>query len=125
MAKYGPEPEQAQLASIVRKYLKKRGYYDPNGTEIEACAPAKKGWIAVDAWETDEEGFTSPSKDFHFGWRTQCDINGKNRMGGFVGFETIEYIIAENMVKAGNLPRSSRDNTLTAGGLSGPLWGNR
>ena len=94
-ADYGQKPTQSELPGMIRKYLKSQEYYDPNGAEIENCTDLVQGWI-------DNFNYTD-STPFIFVWTVKCDVNGKNRMGGFTGFQTLEYHLKDGAVIEGDI----------------------
>lgn len=117
-AQYGSAPAKLEVPEMIRRYLKASGYYDPNGSEIEACTDPIQGWVKNPNYDSREE--------FVFGWKVSCDINGKNRMGGFVGFETIQYFVKDGNVIAGNLPVGGQgSNLLFTPSNKFILWGGR
>ena len=115
-ANYGTAPASSELPDLLRKYLKATGYFDPNGTEIENCSQPIKGWVRNDNYDVDA--------DFLFGWKSNCDVNGKNRLGGHVGFETIEYFLKDGKVLSGRQPRTGDPhNSLFTPGSKFSVWG--
>ncbi|MCB0346973.1 MAG: hypothetical protein KDD66_17775 [Bdellovibrionales bacterium] len=116
-ANYGEAPDVSEIPVMVRQYLKRSGYYDPNGAEIEGCTEPERGWVKNLDYEIHA--------DFLFGWKTQCDVNGKNRMGGFVGFQAIEYVILDDKVIAGRWPTTASSGGPIFTPDSKPvIWGN-
>ena len=95
-ADYGPKPALEEVPTMLRKYFKRAGYYDPNGVEIEECSALEKGWRHK--LEKRQES------RYYFGWLSSCDINGKNLMGGFIGFRRASYLIHSGEVVEGALP---------------------
>ena len=98
VAHYGSKPLVSNIPQMVRNYLKISKYYDPNGAEIEECAEPVKGWI--DDLSVDYD-INNP---YLYGWKTQCDINSKNRIGGFTGFKRKSYFIKNDQVIKGYIP---------------------
>lgn len=96
-ADYGSAPPTSTIPAMVRKFLKERGYFDPNGAEIEACTEPKRGWT-INSYDSIYSG------DYIFGWEFFCDVNGKNLSGGFIGFETLRYLARDGAVYYGRLP---------------------
>lgn len=94
-ANYGNPPPVSALPELIKKYLKRKGYKDPNSAEIEDCSAPQKGWMhAGEKWESI----------FEYGWQFECDINAKNSMGGYVGFSREKYVYRDGEIKAGNIP---------------------
>jgi hypothetical protein len=104
-ANYGTKPIPEEVPEMVRSYLKRRGYFDPNGAEIEDCSEPEK------AWKYDPDNFEGWS--YLFGWQVRCDINAKNRMGGFIGFEAYDYLVKDGEILIGRIPFSGGGGLFT------------
>jgi len=107
LADYGSQPQVSELPELVRYYIKHNGFFDPNGAEIEECQNKGKNYALVDS-------YANPAT-FRFGWSVACFINTKNRIGGYTGFKTYDYLYKNGKIVSGTVPvvpTSPRSNPL-------------
>jgi len=123
-ADYGPKPNNDEIPEMVRRFLKRGGYFDPNGAEIEGCTEPRTVWL--DEFDCDGGPDYNPTgkTEFIFAWESRCDINSKNRMGGFTGFRRESYTLKNGKVVCGYIPTSTNLTRVTPlGGVLGGMLG--
>ncbi|MBU3594754.1 hypothetical protein ICN42_11695 [Polynucleobacter sp. 71A-WALBACH] len=82
-AKFTPQPKQAEIDKEVNSYLK-ANINEPEAAKKE-CAPPRKAW----AREFSHE----PAK---FGWMVVCDVNAKEKSGGFGPLKAYMFLFTTN-----------------------------
>jgi hypothetical protein len=88
-ADYGSPPATGNkevMRGLVVKRLKDVGYFDPNSAEVEDCSIPEKHW------EYSSVNSTMDKTGYSFGWRFLCDVNVKNRLGGYTGFRRSDFL---------------------------------
>ncbi len=70
---FGPKPTEEQAMEKIRMYLASN-LIDPMSAMIRCNKPSDEGWV----WR-------GPGFDIKYGYLVQCDVNAKNRFGGYVG----------------------------------------
>lgn len=95
-ANYGIPPNKSEFSELLRKYLKKSGYKDPNSAQVEDCSDPQKKWQHV------EDEYTPK---YFYGWQFECDLNAKNSMGGYVGFSRETFLFKDGEVRTGRIPQ--------------------
>ena len=84
-ASFGPEPIREEYMAIIEERI--RGIaLDPESIILN-CLEATKGWARRN--EMDQ-----PS----FGWLVACDVNGRNRFGGYTGNQPYAFLFNERGV---------------------------
>lgn len=94
-ADYGPPPptqDKAIMRTLVVRRLKDVGYFDPNSAEVEDCSTPEKHW------EYDTGRSTMEKTAYSFGWNFLCDVNVKNRQGGYTGFHRFNFLFSKDTV---------------------------
>lgn len=108
-ADYEESPNLESLESLARNFIKTdRQFYDPNGAEIERCTKPRKSW--ANEWDYY---YDSNTNEYIFTWEFNCHINGKNRLGGFIGFDEYKFIYHRGKVV--NMKRDFGNNTIWGG----------
>lgn len=79
-ANFGSKPSEEEAQRRIRQYLD-NVLIDPESLRLK-CSPVKKGWGRHNM-------FAPPI----FGWLVLCDVNSKNRMGGYAGARPMLFII--------------------------------
>lgn len=79
----GSKPDNSIVISTITSYLQKT-LIDPDSMKL-SCAESKKGWIR-------DLGF----KPHKYGWVVYCDVNGRNRMGGYAGSRPYAFLFVGN-----------------------------
>lgn len=75
--------------ALVSKFLKTRDFYDPNSLELEDCSlEGEKAWI----YNPDDHS------KFIYGYWASCDVNTKNRVGGYTGFKTVRLFQSKGVI---------------------------
>jgi hypothetical protein len=77
-ADFGPKPTQEEVLSSVKSDMS-RLLFDPYSAVYE-CGLARKAWANL-------------LGTIHFGWVAFCEINAKNRFGGYVGVRPYGFMI--------------------------------
>ncbi len=83
-AYYGPEPENYQ--EIIKNYMR-LVLIDPVSALYEFPNSPRKVWV-------NRHG------QIEYGWGLVCLINAKNRMGGYTGFQSHQFVICNGTVIA-------------------------
>lgn len=79
---FGPEPIREEYMAIIQKHFQEIAL-DPESIILN-CLAATKGWARRRI--TDR-----PS----FGWIVACDVNGRNRFGGYTGTQPYLFIFSD------------------------------
>ena len=88
-ASFGPEPQKEEYMTIIEDHL--RGIaLDPKSIILN-CLEATMGWARRRV--TDQ-----PS----FGWLVACDVNGRNRFGGYTGIQPYVFIFNDRGISVLN-----------------------
>lgn len=82
-ANYGPPVSSDEMLAQIKAYMSKR-LIDP-GSAIYNCNRPVKGWV-LGAGE-DTPTYT------YYGYMSDCEINAKNRFGGYTGAQTSRFMI--------------------------------
>jgi len=77
-AEFGPKPTQEEVLSSVKAHMS-RLLFDPYSAVYE-CGTARKAWVNLVG-------------KIHYGWAAFCEINAKNRFGGYVGARPYGFMI--------------------------------
>ena len=78
----GFERQFQSIASNSIKYYLQKTLIDPDSMRV-SCAESKKGWIR------ELGGGFKPPK---YGWVVYCDVNSKNRLGGYAGSRPYAFL---------------------------------
>lgn len=78
-AYFGEKPNQQEKLQIINEYVS-RDLIDPESLRLK-CAQPRKGWARPFF-----------SKPVTFGYVFACDVNAKNRMGGYTGGELYVFL---------------------------------
>jgi hypothetical protein len=78
-ADFGERPDSTRATATITNYLE-RTLIDPGSLRLR-CAEARKGWA--------RELISRPSQ---FGWVVYCEVNAKNRLGGYTGAKPHIYL---------------------------------
>jgi len=78
-ASFGPEPIREEYMAIIQKHFQEIAL-DPESIILN-CLAATKGW-------TRRRVTDRPS----FGWLVACDVNGRNRFGGYTGAQPYLFL---------------------------------
>jgi hypothetical protein len=81
-AYYGPYPENYK--NIIEKYMHSV-LFDPYSAHYYWSNPPRKAWM-------------NRIGTIYFGWAVECAINAKNRMGGYVGAQTYQFLLRDGQV---------------------------
>lgn len=79
-ADFGPRPSDKTAHSAIKEHLEQT-LLDPESMRLK-CSSINKGWAR-------EHIFAPPT----FGYLIICDVNAKNRMGGYVGAKEYAFVI--------------------------------
>ena len=82
-AKFTPQPKQAEIDKEVNSYLK-ANINEPEAAKKE-CSPPRKAWARALSYE--------PAK---FGWMVVCDVNAKEKSGGFGPLKAYMFLFTTN-----------------------------
>ena len=82
-AKFAPAPKQADIDKEVNAYLK-ANINEPEAAKKE-CAPPRKAWARAFSYETPK-----------FGWMVVCDVNAKEKSGGYGPLKAYMFLFTEN-----------------------------
>ncbi len=82
-AKFSPQPKQAEIDKEVNTYLK-ANVNEPEAAKKE-CAPPRKAWARTFSYE--------PAK---FGWMVVCDVNAKEKSGGYGSLKAYMFLFTAN-----------------------------
>ena len=86
-AKFPPQPNQAEINQQLNAYLK-ANINDPEAAKKE-CAPPRKAWARKFSYE--------PAK---FGWMVVCDVNAKEKSGGYGPLNAYMFLFTTNGVES-------------------------
>ncbi len=86
-AKFPPQPKQAEIDKEVNTYLK-ANINDADAAKKE-CSPPRKAWARAFSYE--------PAK---FGWMVVCDVNAKEKSGGFGPLKAYMFLFTTNGAQA-------------------------
>jgi hypothetical protein len=90
-ADFGERPNSARATATITNYLG-RTLIDPDSLRLRcADAEAKKGWAR-------EVG----DRQYRFGWSIYCEVNAKNRLGGYTGAKTHIFLFNGNNLVLGS-----------------------
>lgn len=81
-AYYGPYPSNYQ--DIIKEHMKYK-LFDPYSAVFEFPNQPARAWMV-------------PMGNKVYGWAVVCLINGKNRMGGYVGFQEHQFLLRDGQV---------------------------
>lgn len=99
-ADYGEKPNDTFAHTVIKESLVK-SLIDPDSLKL-GCAESKKGWLRG-------PGLSSPH---NYGWVIYCEVNAKNRLGGYTGAKPYVYLFRGNQVIAtdtyGDAPKGIR-----------------
>jgi hypothetical protein len=92
-ADHGPYPEHYE--AIIHEWIRTE-FFDPYSIrDLEIAKPMK-------GWRTGAPIFGE--KSIYYGWEVVVKLNGKNRMGGYVGLQTFDVLIRDGkVIWSGNL----------------------
>ena len=82
-ANYGERPNEARAKKTITNYLES-SLIDPDSLRLK-CAEPQKGWA--------REASSRPPR---FGWIIYCEVNAKNRLGGYTGAKPDIYLFNGN-----------------------------
>lgn len=82
-AKFPPQPKQAEIDKEVSAYLK-TNINEPEAAK-KVCAPPRKAWARTFSYESPK-----------FGWMVVCDVNAKERSGGYGPLKAYMFLFTEN-----------------------------
>ena len=95
----GSKPNSSIASNSIKYYLQKT-LIDPDSMRV-SCAESKKGWIR------ELGGGFKPPK---YGWVVYCDVNSKNRMGGYAGSQPYAFLfINSDLIDVYSDARIGRD----------------
>ncbi|MBJ6724396.1 hypothetical protein [Geomesophilobacter sediminis] len=81
-ADYGPQPSKEEAMQKVKQYLS-LVLIDPDSLKLACSDDIRKGWL-----RDDPLGGTP-----NFGWLIYCNVNAKNRFGGYTGYKNYFFAI--------------------------------
>lgn len=84
-ADYGQKMDDSLYVAYIQQSLRK-SLIDPDSLKL-SCANARKGWLRG-------LGYQPPQ----FGWVVYCEVNGKNRFGGYTGAKPYVYLFRGDRV---------------------------
>lgn len=82
-AKFSPQPKQAEIDKEVNGYLK-ANVNEPDAAKKQ-CSPPRKAWARTFSYESPK-----------FGWMVVCDVNAKERSGGYGPLKAYMFLFTEN-----------------------------
>lgn len=85
-ADYGSRPTDEQVVALVSQYMSDK-LVDPYSAQY-ACSPAHKAWITGSSFHNVKFGGRVT-----YGYVANCNINAKNRMGGYSGARSFLFVI--------------------------------
>ena len=74
-AYFAEKPTKQETESKINRYLEQT-LYDPYSAKVSCSQPTDKVWISYNMFEKPL-----------YGYLVKCDINAKNRMGGYTGLK--------------------------------------
>lgn len=83
-AQFYGKPTEQEARSKIDRYLEKT-LFDPYTAKVRCDSPSEKAWIK-------DNVFNPP----HYGYLVHCEINAKNRMGGYVGLKDYWFLFNGN-----------------------------
>jgi hypothetical protein len=81
-ADYGRRPSDAEAMKVVKSYMHPR-LIDPYSAVYE-CERPRKAWTNLKVFFSD---------NISYGYAMRCNINAKNRLGGYTGAESYRFMI--------------------------------
>ncbi|MCP3735834.1 hypothetical protein M9979_13215 [Sphingomonas sp. RP10(2022)] len=93
---FAPRPTKDQALALVQAYVA-ANFFDPDAAKIKCGDPGPAAWVKPMLGRR------------RYGYFVQCSINGKNRFGGYVGFQTFTFRINGDEFESMDM------DTLTAG----------
>ncbi len=85
-AEYGEKPSYETALALVKQYMTSR-LIDPYSA-VYTCAQPIKAWASTSRLINDKLGGR-----VHYGYVMPCEINAKNRLGGYVGSQSYNFMI--------------------------------
>ena len=82
-AKFAAAPKQAEIDKEVNAYLK-ANINEPEAAKKE-CSPPRKAWARAFSYETPK-----------FGWMVVCDVNAKEKSGGYGPLKAYMFLFTQN-----------------------------
>lgn len=80
MADFSEKPTKQETESKINRYLEQT-LFDPYTAKVSCSQPTEKSWISNNM-------FNKP----RYGFLVKCDINAKNRMGGYTGLTEYWFV---------------------------------